>query len=154
MRDSETFNRRFKNICWNWHLLFSTFFEKKKKTIQVYFEIFWLKLLLIVLSCTFFLAKIKIASYLYSRLRDGNGCAARTMEPECLMPSKYHTKFNIITKGLFTWRWGTPGRWGNPLRLGNPPVHIISHFKLITFTWSVRWPAACYLTYVGSPTSM
>ena len=22
-------------------------------------------------------------SYLYSRLRDGNGCAARTMEPEC-----------------------------------------------------------------------
>ena len=27
-------------------------------------------------------------SYLYSRLRDGNGCAARTMEPECLMPSK------------------------------------------------------------------
>ena len=22
------------------------------------------------------------------------------------------------TKGLFTWRWGTPGRWGNPLRLG------------------------------------
>ena len=30
----------------------------------------------------------KIISYLYSRLRDGNGCAARTMEPECLMPSK------------------------------------------------------------------
>ena len=26
-------------------------------------------------------------------------------------------------KGLFTWRWG------------NPPVHIISHFNLITFTW-------------------
>ena len=26
--------------------------------------------------------------YLYSRLRDGNGCAARTVEPECLMPSK------------------------------------------------------------------
>ena len=23
-------------------------------------------------------------------------------------------------------------RWGNPL--GNPPVHIISHFNLITFT--------------------
>ena len=27
-------------------------------------------------------------SYLYSRLRDGNGYAARTVEPECLMPSK------------------------------------------------------------------
>ena len=27
-------------------------------------------------------------SYLYSRLRDGNGSAARTMEPECLIPSK------------------------------------------------------------------
>ena len=26
------------------------------------------------------------------------------------------------------WRWETPGRWGNP------PVHIISHFNLITFT--------------------
>ena len=30
------------------------------------------------------------------------------------------------TKGLFTWRWGTPGRWGNP------PFRIISHFNLIT----------------------
>ena len=30
----------------------------------------------------------RLFSYLYSRLRDGNGCAARTMEPECLMPSK------------------------------------------------------------------
>ena len=30
----------------------------------------------------------KFRSYLYSRLRDGNGCAAQTMEPECLMPSK------------------------------------------------------------------
>ena len=38
-------------------------------------------------------------------------------------------------KGLFTWRRGTPGRWGNRLRCGNPPVHIISHFNLITFTW-------------------
>ena len=32
-----------------------------------------------------------------------------------------------LSKGLFTWRWGTPGRWGNPLWWGNPPVHIISH---------------------------
>ena len=23
-----------------------------------------------------------------------------------------------IAKGLFTWRWGTPGRWGNPLMWG------------------------------------
>ena len=38
-------------------------------------------------------------------------------------------------KGLFTWRRGTPGRWGNRLRWGNLPVHIISHFNLITFTW-------------------
>ena len=37
-------------------------------------------------------------------------------------------------KGPFTWRWGTPGRWGNPLRWGSPPVHIISHFNVITFT--------------------
>ena len=35
------------------------------------------------------------------------------------------------SKGLFTWRWGTPGRWGNSLRWGNPPVHITSHFSLI-----------------------
>ena len=38
-------------------------------------------------------------------------------------------------KGLFTWRRGTPGRWGNRLRSGNRPVHITSHFNLITFTW-------------------
>ena len=37
------------------------------------------------------LSKDSNYSYLYSRLRDGNGCAARTKEPECLMPSKYHT---------------------------------------------------------------
>ena len=40
----------------------------------------------------------------------------------------------VDSKGLFTWRWGTPGRRGNPLRCGNPSVHIISHFNLITFT--------------------
>ena len=39
-------------------------------------------------------------------------------------------------KGLFTWRWGTPGAF----KWGNPPVHIISHFNLITFTWYCdRW---------------
>ena len=40
-----------------------------------------------------------------------------------------------IIRGLFAWRWGTPGRWGNPPRWGNPSFHIISHFILITFTW-------------------
>ena len=31
--------------------------------------------------------------------------------------------------------------YGNgPLSWGNPPVHIISHFNLITFTWQVKWP--------------
>ena len=40
----------------------------------------------------------------------------------------------VEPKALFTWRWGTPGRWGNPLRWGNPPVHIISHFNVITST--------------------
>ena len=44
------------------------------------------------------------------------------------------TQLNILAKGLFTWRWRTPGRWGDLLR-GNAPVHIIYHFNLITFTW-------------------
>ena len=43
--------------------------------------------------------------------------------------------FCCLTKGLFTWSWGNPDEWGNPLRWGNLPVHIISHFNLITFTW-------------------
>ena len=54
---------------------------------------------------------------------------------------------------MFTWRWGTPGRWSYLLCWGNPPVHIISHFIVITLTWWVGWPAACYLTYLGSSTS-
>ena len=41
---------------------------------------------------------------------------------------RWPTSFN---KGLFTWRWGTPGRWGNPRRWGNPPFHIISHFNFV-----------------------
>ena len=28
------------------------------------------------------------------------------------------TSFINENKGLFTWRWGTPGRWGNPLSRG------------------------------------
>ena len=62
MRDSETFNRKFKNICWNWHLPFSTL-TKKKKLFKFILNFFWLKLLLIVLSCTFFLAKIKVTIF-------------------------------------------------------------------------------------------
>ena len=30
---------------------------------------------------------------------------------------------------------GPHERWGNPLWWGNPPVHIISHFNLVMFTW-------------------
>ena len=48
--------------------------------------------------------------------------------------SRSREKEKEVYKGLFTWRWGTPGRWGNPLRWGNPPLHIISHFNVITFT--------------------
>ena len=49
---------------------------------------------------------------------------------------KLFFRWNIsMNKGLFTWRWGTPGGWDNLLRWGNPPVHIISHFNFITFTW-------------------
>ena len=44
-----------------------------------------------------------------------------------------------LANGLLTWRWRTPGRRGNPLMWGNLPVHIISPFKLITFTWYCRW---------------
>ena len=30
--------------------------------------------------------------------------------------SRYSPFSEFDSKGLFTWRWGTPGRWGNPLR--------------------------------------
>ena len=36
---------------------------------------------------------------------------------------------SLMLKGLFVKRWWTLGEWRNP------PVHIISHFNLITFTW-------------------
>ena len=62
-------------------------------------------------------------------------------KPTTIKWLKNQPKF--LTKGLFTWKWGTPGRWGNPLRWGNLPVRIIAHFNLITFTW-----------YVGRPTKM
>ena len=40
-----------------------------------------------------------------------------------------------LSLGLFTWGWGTLGRWGNPPKWGNLPVHIISFFIVITYTW-------------------
>ena len=49
---------------------------------------------------------------------------------------------------------GGPRQEVTRLRLGNPPVHIISHFNLITFTLQVGLPAAGHLIYPGSPTSM
>ena len=40
----------------------------------------------------------------------------------------------MISKGLFTWRWGTLGRWGNP------PVHINSyHVSAIKLIWEIIW---------------
>ena len=53
---------------------------------------------------------------------------------------KGKSSIGLINKGLFTSRWETQGRLGKPHRWGNPPVHIISRFNLITFTWSVGWP--------------
>ena len=45
-----------------------------------------------------------------------------------IFPAKIYSRVNILwqkfaaqkycIKGLFIWRWGTPGRWGNTLRLG------------------------------------
>ena len=35
----------------------------------------------------------------------------------CLLPASKPTYLKL-PKGLFTWRWGTPGRWGNLLRCG------------------------------------
>ena len=70
--------------------------------------------------------------------------------------TQYLTPVHIsLTKSLFTRRWESPGRWGNPLRWANVPAcPYISHFNLIMVTWLVGWPATCYLTCLGSPTSM
>ena len=61
---------------------------------------------------------------------------------------KQVVKWTIFVLGIFTWRWGTQDRWGNPLRWGNPPIHIISHFNLITFAWNVGWPATAGLPHL------
>ena len=70
--------------------------------------------------------------------RDGNlTTQPRKQKPRpvsSLNQSCYDLVIHRLNKGLFTWRWVAPGRWGNPLRWGNSPVHMISHFNLITFT--------------------
>ena len=50
---------------------------------------------------------------------------------------------SLFSKGLFTWRWGTPG---NPLRWGSPPVHIISHF---TWTYNLSFYMIGGVTRLG-----
>ena len=47
-----------------------------------------------------------------------------------VLAGKYQMKYNL--KACL--HGGGEIQVGNPLRWGNPPVHIISHFKLITFT--------------------
>ena len=42
-------------------------------------------------------------------------------------------------------------RWGNPLRWGNPPVHTISYFNLIAFTWYVGWSYETLYGQAGWP---
>ena len=47
-----------------------------------------------------------------------------------VLAGKYQMKYNL--KACL--HGGGEIQVGNLLRWGNPPVHIISHFKLITFT--------------------
>ena len=85
-----------------------------------------------------------ILNYLLKELHI-SGCLRQCQDLTYLPKNRFHACLTVsmttryclhsFSKGLFTWRWGTPGRWDNPLRWGNPPVHIISHFNLITFTW-------------------
>ena len=80
----------------------------------------------------------KQGSYFFFSLPIFSCALSSSLGPGLLMakrPCRGLRQATEETKGLFTWRWGTPGRWGSPLRWGNPPVNIISHFDLITFTW-------------------
>ena len=43
--------------------------------------------------------------------------------------------FKLENLGPVYMEVGDPRRRGYPPRWGNPPVHIISYFTLITFTW-------------------
>ena len=66
--------------------------------------------------------------------------------------TKTMTTTKTLTKSEFSHSRSLKGyRYCIP---GNPPVHIISHFNLITFACLVGWPATYYLTYLGSPTSV
>ena len=61
----------------------------------------------------------------------------------------------LLSKGLFTLRWGTPDRWGNPLRWDNPSVHIMSHFWFDqVYMIGEVTRHMLHLTYLGSPTSI
>ena len=40
------------------------------------------------------------------------------------------SSFLLVSKGLFSWRWGTSGSWGSQLWCGNRPVHIISYMVI------------------------
>ena len=72
-----------------------------------------------------------------------------------IFPAKIYSRVNILwqkfatqkycIKGLFIWRWGTPGRWGNTLRLGKKITLLYMQISykgrlgklphLETFTW-------------------
>ena len=53
------------------------------------------------------------------------------------------------SKGLFTWRWGTPGRWGNPFRWAGVTRLSIKSLILMWSRLHVRWDD---LPHVTSPT--
>ena len=59
---------------------------------------------------------------------------------------------NIVTKGLFAWRWGTPSGCGNQLRWGNLPVYMISHFlSCLLDRWGDHTRDYIMDTYATSP---
>ena len=47
----------------------------------------------------------------------------------CKWTVRFFVRKGIPSKGLFTWRWGTPGRWGNLLRWGKKitPLYMQSY---------------------------
>ena len=76
-------------------------------------------------------------------------------------PAKIYSRVNILSKkfatqkycikGLFIWRWGTPGRWGDTLRLGKKITLLYMQISykgrlgglphLETFTWQNLTPS-------------
>ena len=53
---------------------------------------------------------------------------------------------NNAIKGLFTWKWGTPGAWGTPAWWGSQRLHIFFVVYLVAFTCVVGYP-----TQPGNP---